>query len=269
MRLTDTHCHLYDSAFDADREAAFARAFAAGVDRLLLPAIDSESHAALLDCCRRYPDRCFPMIGLHPTSINDNPRWREELALVERYLATPPEGIGRWVAVGEIGLDLYWSRDAQAEQTEAFRRQIELALACDLPIVVHVRDAWAETVEVLRDYRGRGLRGVFHAYSDGLDTWRTLRQWGDFRFGIGGVVTFKRSRLAEVVREMPLAELVLETDCPYLTPAPHRGERNESAYVRHVCDKVAELKGLTPDEVARITTATACELFRIEASKSY
>ena len=261
MQLTDTHSHLYDTAFDADRAAAFDRAFDAGVGRLLLPAIDSESHAQLFACCRNYPGRCFAMMGLHPTSINDNPRWRDELALVERLLAEPPAGIGRWVAVGEIGLDLYWSRDAQAEQTETFRRQIELALHYDLPVCVHVRDAWAETLAVVRDYRGRGLRGVFHAYSDGLETWRTLRQWGDFRFGIGGVVTFKKSRLAEVVREIPLTELVLETDCPYLTPVPHRGERNESAYVRHVCDKVAEIKGLTPDEVAAATTATACALF--------
>ena len=264
MRLTDTHSHLYDAAFDTDRAEAFARAFAAGVDRLLLPAIDSESHEALFACCRQYPGRCFPMIGLHPTSVNDNPRWRDELALVESYLSAPPEGIARWVAVGEIGLDLYWSRDAQAEQTEAFRRQIELALRCDLPVAVHVRDAWPETLAVVRDYRDCGLRGVFHAYSDGIETWRTLREWGDFRFGIGGVVTFKKSKLAEVVREMPLSELVLETDCPYLTPVPHRGGRNESAYVRYVCDKVAEIKGLTPGEVARTTTATAVELFGLD-----
>ena len=267
MQLTDTHSHLSDAAFAADRDAAFARAFEAGVERLLLPAIDSESHEALFACCRQYPGRCFPMIGLHPTSINDNPRWRDELALVERCLAEPPAGIERWVAVGEIGLDLYWSRAAQAEQTEAFRRQIELALHYGLPIAVHVRDAWAETLDVVRDYRGRGLRGVFHAYSDGIETWQQLRAWGDFRFGIGGVVTFKKSRLAEVVRAIPLSELVLETDCPYLTPVPHRGERNESAYVRHVCDKVAEIKGLTPDEVARVTTATACALFGLPVEK--
>ena len=261
MRLIDTHSHLYDEAFDADREAAFARAVDAGVERLLIPAIDSESHARMFDFCRRHPDRCIPMIGLHPTSVNENPRWREELALVEHYLAAPPEGIARWCAVGEIGLDLYWSRDAQKEQTEAFRRQIDLSLHYGLPIAVHVRDAWAETLEVMRSYRGRGVRGVFHAFSDTAETYRELRELGDFRFGVGGTVTYKKSRAADVVREMPLSEIVLETDCPYLTPVPHRGERNESAYVRFVCEKIAELKGLDPDEVAAATTAAAQRMF--------
>lgn len=266
MRLIDTHSHLYDEAFDADRDEAFARAVEAGVERLLLPAIDSESHERLFGLCRRHPDRCIPMMGLHPTSINDNPRWREELALVERYLAAPPEGIARWCAVGEIGLDLYWSRDAQAEQTEAFRRQIELALHYGLPIAVHVRDAWPETLEVMRAYRDRGVRGVFHAFSGTMETYRELRGLGDFRFGVGGVVTFKKSKVADVVREMELADIVLETDCPYLTPVPHRGERNESAYVRLVCERVAELKGLAPDEVAAATTATACALFGLSSA---
>lgn len=263
MKLTDTHSHLYDEAFDADREAVFARAVEAGVERLLLPAIDSESHARLFDLCRRHPDRCFPMMGLHPTSINENPRWREELALVEGYLAAPPEEIARWCAVGEIGLDLYWSRDAQAEQVEAFRRQIDLSLVYGLPIAVHVRDAWPETLEVVREYGGRGVRGVFHAFSGGLDVYRELRTLGEFRFGIGGAVTFKKSPQAEVVREMELGDMVLETDCPYLTPVPHRGERNEPAYVRFVCEKIAELKGLTPEEVAAATTVTAQEFFDI------
>lgn len=261
MNLVDTHSHLYDEAFDTDREAVFARAVAAGVERMLLPAIDSESHARLFDLCRRHPDRCFPMIGLHPTSINENPRWREELALVERYLAAPPGGIARWYAVGEIGLDLYWSRDAQAEQAEAFRRQIDLSLAYGLPIAVHVRDAWPETLEVMREYRGRGVRGVFHAFSGGLEVYHELRTLGEFRFGIGGAVTFKKSPQADVVRAMELGDMVLETDCPYLTPVPHRGERNEPAHVRLVCEKIAELKSLAPEEVAAATSATAAAMF--------
>lgn len=261
MRLIDTHSHLYEPEFDADREEALARAAAEGVCRLLLPAIDAESHERLFDLCRRHPDRCTPMMGLHPTSVNDNPHWREELALVERYLQHPPEGIARFCAVGEIGLDLYWSRDFREEQTEAFRRQIDLALHHGLPIAVHTRDAWAETVEVVEEYRGRGLRGVFHAFSDGAETYRRLKACGEFVFGIGGVVTYKKSRIADVVREMELGDLVLETDCPYLTPVPHRGERNESAYVRYVCAKVAELKGLTQEEVAAATTANAERMF--------
>ena len=233
MRLTDTHSHLYAPEFDADREEALARAADAGVERALLPAIDSESHERLFGLCRSHPERCAPMMGLHPTSVNDNPRWREELALVERYLETPPAGI-RFCAVGEIGLDLYWSRDFRAEQLEAFRRQIDLSLEYGLPIAVHTRDAWPETVELMREYKGRGVRGVFHAFSDTADTYRELKEYGDF---------------------------VLETDCPYLTPAPHRGERNESAYVRYVCEKVAELKGLTPGETAEATTANAERIF--------
>ena len=261
MKLTDTHSHLYDEAFDRDREEALARAAAEGVGQLLLPAIDSESHERLFGLCRHHPQRCIPMMGLHPTSVNDNPRWRDELALVESYLRTPPEGIAGFCAVGEIGLDLYWSRDFREEQAEAFRRQIDLSLQYGLPIAVHTRDAWPETVAIMREYRGRGVRGVFHAYSDGIETYRKLKECGDFVFGIGGVVTFKKSRLAEVAGEMELRDLVLETDCPYLTPAPHRGERNESAWVRYVCEKVAQIKGLTPEEVAEATTANAERMF--------
>lgn len=261
MNLIDTHSHLYEPEFDADRTEALARARAEGVGRLLLPAIDSQSHERLFELCRSHPRQCIPMMGLHPTSVNDNPRWREELAQVEHYLKTPPAGIPPFCAIGEIGLDLYWSRDFRTEQTEAFCRQIDLALEYGLPIAVHTRDAWPETVALMREYRGRGVRGVFHAYSDNYETYCELRELGDFAFGIGGVVTFKKSKLAEVVRQMELRDIVLETDCPYLTPAPHRGERNESAYVPYICRKVAEIKGLTPNQVARATTANAERLF--------
>ena len=265
--LIDTHSHIYAEEFDADRDEAIRRAREAGVERLLLPAIDSESHGRLFDTVRRYPDHCTPMMGLHPTSINDNPRWREELALVERYLCSPPEGVGRFCAVGEIGLDLYWSRDFREEQAEAFRRQIDLSLQYGLPIAVHTRDAWPETVTIMREYRGRGVRGVFHAYSDGIETYRKLKECGDFVFGIGGVVTFKKSRLAEVAGEMELRDLVLETDCPYLTPVPYRGQRNESGYIPYICNKIAALKGTTPEEVAAATTRNARRMFGFDAAR--
>ena len=267
MKLTDTHSHLYDEAFDRDREEALARAAAEGVGQLLLPAIDSESHERLFGLCRRHPQRCIPMMGLHPTSVNDNPRWRDELALVESYLRTPPEGIAGFCAVGEIGLDLYWSRDFREEQAEAFRRQIDLSLQYGLPIAVHTRDAWPETVTIMREYRGRGVRGVFHAYSDGIETYRKLKECGDFVFGIGGVVTFKKSRLAEVAGEMELRDLVLETDCPYLTPVPYRGQRNESGYIPYICNKIAALKGTTPEEVAAATTRNARRMFGFDAAR--
>lgn len=266
MNLTDTHSHLYDEAFDPDREEAISRARQAGVGRLLMPAIDSESHERLFDLCRRHPDLCSPMMGLHPTSVNDNPQWPGELDLVKHLLDNPPEGIPPFCAIGEIGLDFYWSRDFRQEQIEAFRRQIDLSLQYGLPIAVHTRDAWPETLEIMREYAGRGVRGVFHAFSDSVESYRELKTCGDFLFGIGGIVTFRKSRIAEVVRDMEPQDLLLETDCPYLTPAPHRGQRNESAYVRYVCEKVAELKGLAPEEVARITTANAERMFGAASS---
>lgn len=263
MKLIDTHSHIYEPEFDDDRDAVVARARAAGVERLLFPAIDSASHGRMLAACRRYGDYCLPMMGLHPTSVNDNPRWREELEEAEHYLKHPPEGI-RFVAVGEIGLDLYWSSEFRDEQTEAFRRQCRLALELDLPIAVHTRSAWAEMETVVGEFRGSGLRGVFHAFGEDAETYRRLRSLGDFRFGVGGVVTFKKSLLAETVRSMALEDMVLETDCPYLTPVPFRGKRNESGYISYICERVAELKGLMPDEVARVTSRTAAALFGIE-----
>ena len=262
MFLTDTHCHLYEPEFDTDRDAVFARAVETGVGQFVLPAIDSASHRQLFAFCRRHPDRCFPMIGLHPTSVNDNPRWREELDRVGQYLKNPPEGIAGFCALGEIGLDFYWSADFRSEQTEAFRRQCEWALEFGLPVAVHTRSAWPEMLAIVEEFRGSGLRGVFHAFSETADTYRKLCACGDFLFGIGGVVTFRKSALADTVREMDPERLLLETDCPYLTPAPHRGERNESAYVRHVCDKVAELLGIPSDELAAVTTRNAKRMFK-------
>lgn len=261
--LIDTHSHIYDEAFDNDRKEVVERAVAEGVSRIILPAIDGESNGRLFDMCREYSDYVVPLMGLHPTSVNDNPRWREELADVERLLANPPEGIERFYGVGEIGLDLYWSRDWQAEQTEAFRRQVELALRYNLPIVVHTRDAWEEMAEIIEEYQGRGLRGIFHAFSSDIAMYERLRGYGDFLFGIGGVVTFKKSALAEVVKGMQLEDLVVETDAPYLTPAPHRGTRNESSYVRHIAQKIADIKGLDYEQVAATTSANAKRIFRL------
>lgn len=261
--LIDTHSHIYDEAFDGDRKEVVERAIAEGVERIILPAIDGESDERLFDMCREYGNYVVPLMGLHPTSVNDNPRWREEIAKVERLLANPPEGIARFYGVGEIGLDLYWSRDWQTEQTEAFRAQVELALKYDLPIVVHTRDAWAEMADIIEEYRESGLRGIFHAFSSDVAMYKRLRECGDFVFGIGGVVTFKKSALAEVVKEMQLEDLVVETDSPYLTPTPHRGSRNESSYVRFVAQKIAELKEIDYELVAATTTANAKRIFRL------
>ena len=258
--LVDTHAHIYEPEFDADRDAVVTRAVEAGVRRMLLPAIDRESYERMFECCRRWPDRCFPMMGLHPTSVNDNPHWEDDLALVSTLLKA---GDKKFYGVGEIGLDYYWSTDFREQQREAFVRQIGMSLEHGLPVAVHVRDAWEDTVGILQRFAGRGVRGVLHAFSGTADDVEKLRCCGDFLFGVGGTVTFKKSRVAEVVQAMELSEIVLETDCPYLTPVPHRGERNEPAYVPYVCNRVAELKGVSPDEVAEVTTANAVRMFGI------
>ena len=269
MRLIDTHSHLYDEAFEADREETLQRAVDGGVGLLLLPAIDSESHAAQFDLCRRHTEVCRPMMGLHPTSINDNPHWREELQRVEQLLTERPEGIAPFVAVGEIGLDFYWSSDFVAEQEEAFFYHCRLAAVFNVPVAIHTRASWDRMIELIeKEYaaakeRGELLRGVFHAYSEDAATYRRLKESteGNFLFGIGGVVTYKKSVVAEAVREMALEDIVLETDCPYLTPVPHRGKRNESGYLSYVCEKVADLLGVTAEEVAEVTSRNAERMF--------
>ena len=268
MQLIDTHSHLYAEEFDSDRAEALLRAREAGVELLLLPAIDSESHERMLALAEAESQMCRPMMGLHPTSVNDNPRWREELALVERYFDNPPEGI-RFCAVGEIGLDYYWSQDFVAEQREAFIEQCRLAARLDLPVAIHTRAAWEDMCDILEAEtaraaaRGERLRGVLHAFSEGAEVYRRLRASGDWLFGIGGVVTYKKSIVAEAVKEMALEDIVLETDCPYLTPAPHRGKRNESSYVEYVCRKVADIHGLATERVDAVTTATARRIFAL------
>ena len=260
IEIIDTHSHIYCSAFDEDRSEVIDRAKRDGISHILLPAVDSESHDAMLalaDSC----DICTPMMGVHPTTMNNNPSWREELLLVERYLKEAPAG--RFCAVGEIGLDLYWSKEFRDQQVEAFTYQIDLALLYDLPVVIHARDAWEQTIEIIERYKGRGLRGVFHAFSGDLDIYNRLKQCGDFVFGIGGVVTFKKIALADVVRQMDLCDIVLETDSPYLTPAPYRGKRNESQYTIYICDKIAELKGMASREVAAQTTVNAKRIFNL------
>lgn len=261
--LIDTHSHIYEPEFDSDREQALQRCIEHDVQMLLLPAIDGESYERMFDLARQHPQMVRPMMGLHPTSVNENPHWQRDLAQVEAFLQQPPQGVERFWGVGEIGLDFYWSKEYKEEQIAAFEAQVEMAIKYDLPIVVHTRDAWAEMCEVMEKFAGRGVRGVFHAFSDDVDSYQKLKKCGDFLFGVGGVVTFKKSKLAEVVKQMDLTDIILETDCPYLTPVPHRGERNESSYVRFICAKVAELKGVDYQLVADQTTANAKRIFKL------
>lgn len=262
MKFIDTHSHIYDSAFDADRARTIDAAREAGVERILLPAVDSQSHEAMFGLVRAYPRYCFPMMGLHPTSVNDNPEYMRELELVERLLDDPASvGAGRFCAVGEVGLDLYWSKEWEQQQTEAFRFQIELALRHDLPLAIHTREAWPQMHRVLSEYGGRGIRGVMHAFAGSYEDYCAIKTYGDFLFGIGGVVTYKRSGIAEVLPRMELDDLVLETDAPYLTPVPHRGKRNESAYLGFICDKIGELLGVDSEQVAEHTSKSATRMF--------
>ena len=251
---------MYAEEFDADRGEALERAWSAGVELMLLPDIDSESRDRMFELAQQHPERCLAMAGLHPTSVNDNPQWQSELDMVERLLHSAPTKL--W-GVGEIGLDLYWSKEFYREQREALHAQLELALQHNLPVVIHTRSAYNEMVDAIATYRGRGLRGVFHAFADSREMARKLERMGEFKFGIGGVVTFKNSGLNKVVEELPMELLLLETDSPYLTPVPHRGKRNEPAYVEHVCRKIAEIKGTTLEHVDSITTANAKHIFGI------
>lgn len=266
MYLIDTHSHIYAEEFDGDLAQALARAREWGVGRLLLPAIDGESYERMFALARAEADFCSPMMGLHPTSVNENPLWREHLKDVERLLDSPPEGIA-FCAVGEIGLDYYWSEEFKSEQREAFIEQCRMAVKRDLPVAIHTRAAWDDMCEILQAETARAtrqggrLRGVLHAFSESADVYRRLKASGDWLFGIGGVVTFKKSIVAEAVAEMELADMVLETDCPYLTPVPYRGRRNESAYVKYVCEKVAQIKGVSADEVAEMTSRNAERMF--------
>lgn len=271
MRLIDTHSHIYCPDFDTDRNEAVLRAQEVGVEVFILPAIDSESNGAMFRMSREVPN-CYPLIGLHPTSVNDNPQWRTELAEVERLLAacnggksSAPIGsaerpVERFWGVGEVGLDLYWSTEWKHEQEEAFRRQIELSIEYNLPLVIHTRAAWEPMLDLLEVYKGR-VRGVLHAFSEGIEVYERIQRLGGFMVGIGGVVTYKKSALIESVPVMDLADIVLETDSPYLPPVPFRGKRNESAFLIYICNRVAELKGVTPEEVAEATTQNAKQLF--------
>lgn len=258
MIFTDSHTHLYLNAFDEDREEVIKNAIKQDIGYMLLPNIDSGSVKPMMELCDSFPNNCFPMMGLHPTSVKDN--FREELKIVEEYFSQ-----NDFIAVGEIGIDLYWDKTYLKEQEEAFRFQIELALKKDSPIVIHSRDSFDEIFLVLEEYRGRGLTGVFHCFTGTIEQAKQAIGM-DFYLGIGGVVTFKNSGLDKIVEKVDLKHLLLETDAPFLAPMPFRGKRNESAYINIIAAKIANLKNTDKETVARITTLNAINLFKfIEA----
>lgn len=254
--LIDTHCHLYDEAFRDDFADVLARAREAGVGACVLPGIDRSCHADLLATADALPGFAFPCIGLHPTSVGES--WQEELAWVKEHLDDR-----KYYAVGEIGLDEYWSKDFVKEQIRVLEEQVVLAAENDLPVIIHLREATDDFFRVLEDLRGIDFRGVMHAFSGSYETYRRLQKHADFKFGIGGVATYKNAGVAVALEKMSLDDLVLETDCPWLTPVPYRGRRNEPSYVRLVAEKIAQIKGLPPEEVAAATTSNARSLFNL------
>lgn len=256
MRLIDTHAHLYSKKFDADRPEMMKRAMESGIDRFFLPNIDRGSIKGMLQLEKDYPGQCFAMMGTHPCSIKDD--YKEELAAVERWLGERP-----FCAIGEIGLDLYWDKAHLRQQQDAFRQQIRWAKELGTPIVIHSREATAEVLDILEAEKDERLHGIFHCFTGTLEEARRIINL-DFYLGIGGVVTFKNGGLDKVVADISLEHLVLETDAPYLAPAPKRGKRNESAYVRLVAEKVAAAQGVPFAEVARATTANAEQIFKTE-----
>jgi len=250
--MIDTHSHIYGPEFDADRADVLQRAMRAGVDKVLLPNINEESIGPMLQVVREYPGVCYPMMGLHPEDVKEN--WAEVLDRMEAQL----DGM---IAVGEVGLDFYWDSTYRKEQIEAFERQICWARERDLPLVVHMRKAEPELLEAMERHKSDGLRGVFHCFGGSRETAARMLKHEGFVLGIGGVATFKNSRLAETLRHVPLDRIVLETDAQYLAPVPCRGKRNEPSYVVHVAKFLTNIYNVSLEEVNAVTNSTVGRVF--------
>ena len=253
--MIDTHTHLYSTEFNEDRDEMIQRAIQAGVKEFYLPAIDSETHEAMLNLEAQYPQQMHAMMGLHPCSVQPE-SWEKELALVKSYLDQRA-----FCAIGEIGIDLYWDKSTLDIQVKAFETQIDWAIEMDLPIVIHTRESFEETFEVLERKKHPKLRGIFHCFSGNLEQAQHAIDL-NFILGIGGVVTFKNGKIDQFLNQIPLDKIVLETDSPYLAPVPNRGKRNESAYVSLVAGKLVDLYGVGFEEIDRITTENAKALFK-------
>jgi len=254
MILTDTHTHLYSSQFDEDRKNAINSCIEKGVSRLFLPNIDSSSIDGMLAIEKEFPSNCFAMMGLHPCSVKEN--YKQELALAEEWLNKR-----NFCAIGEIGIDLYWDKSTLKAQQDAFRTQINWAKERDLPFVIHCRDAFNEIFEIMDELNDDKMKGIFHCFTGNLEQANHIINYGGFKLGIGGVVTFKNGGLDKVIEQIDLKHLVLETDSPYLAPVPFRGKRNESSYLVNIAEKVSEIHQVTIEEVAKITTANSMEVF--------
>lgn len=250
--MIDTHSHIYGPEFDDDRAEVLQLARQAGVDKVLLPNINEESIARMLQVAKEYPDMCYPMMGLHPEDVKED--WAQVLDRMEMQL----DGM---IAVGEVGLDFYWDTTFRKEQIEAFERQICWAVERNLPLVIHMRKAEQELLEVMERHKSDGLRGVFHCFGGSKETASRMLKHEGFVLGIGGVVTFKNSRLAETLRHVPLDRIVLETDAPYLAPVPYRGKRNEPSYVAHVARFLSDIYNVSEEEVNDVTNLAVKRVF--------
>ena len=252
----DTHTHLFSDSFDEDRDEVVQRAIQSGVELCLLPNIDVDTIDAMHELESRYPKNCFSMMGLHPGSVDEN--WKNKLDIIKTNLFSR-----KYIAVGEIGMDLYWDKTHLDAQREAFKTQVEWAKELKIPIVIHAREAFQEIYEVLDVLDDENLSGVFHCFTGTLEDANKIAGYHNFKLGIGGVLTYKNSKLDRVIKEVSLNQLILETDSPYLPPTPHRGKRNESSYLLHVAEKLADVYGLPLQEIENQTTATAKELFKL------
>jgi TatD DNase family protein len=255
MHFIDTHCHLYLDAFDADRSETLEMAQKLGVQQFFLPAIDSTHHIALLQLEAHFPNCCFAMMGLHPCSVAANNI--EELQLVEQYLQQRP-----FKAIGEIGLDYYWDTNFAHQQLQAFNQQMQWALELQLPVVIHTRNAMQETINAVKPFAKKGLRGIFHCFSGSYESAQQIINM-HFLLGIGGVITYKNARLPQALEKIGLEHFVLETDAPYLSPVPYRGKRNQSSYIPLIAAKLAEVKQTSLETIAAVTTNNAQKLFGI------
>ncbi len=256
MKLLDSHSHIYTKEFDDDRMEVVARAKEAGVVGIVLPNINCKTIPRLKKVVEQFPGYCYPAIGLHPTSIKGSVE--EELSCIEKELAA-----SKYYAIGEIGIDLYWDKTFLPEQLQAFRFQLQLAKKAKLPVIIHTRDSFSEVFSVVDEEISEDLTGVFHSFSGTENDYLHIKKYKTFLVGIGGVVTFKNSSLASVVKTMDLSDIILETDSPYLTPHPYRGKRNEPERLPLIAQKIADLKEVSVDEIANVTTRNAQNLFRL------
>lgn len=256
MRIIDTHSHIYSEEFDSDLDDVITRARAAGVEKILLPNIDVSSISRLHDTADRYKDYCTPMMGLHPTSVGEN--WQSELETIRQQLKARS-----YIAIGEIGIDLYWDKTFEKEQKHVFEEQLRWSIEYDHPVAIHSRDAIAECVECVRNVGAEKLRGVFHSFGGTVEELQSILSLKNFLFGINGVATFKNSTLSTVLKQTDLSRIIIETDAPYLAPVPYRGKRNESSYTLFVVEKLAEIYGVTAEEVGEVTSANAERLFNL------